>query len=164
MFIVEQFYKKILKKDPPYYAEYSLGIIIWKPIRKYINVVIIPNTPFSNLRVILYRILGFKIGQNVFIGMKCYMDDVAINNTIIDDNVTISYGCYFACHGKGQGHTDITIKKGAYLGMRCNIVSGKNGITIGENSTIAAGSLVHESVPSDATVGGVPIRKIVDAK
>ena len=164
MYIVEQFYKKILKKDPPYYAKYSFVAIVWKPIRKYINVVIIPNTPFSNLRVILYRILGFKIGQNVFIGMKCYMDDIDPEKTVIEDNVVISYGCYFACHGKGQGHTEIIIKNGAYLGMRCNVVSGKNGITIGENSTIAAGSLVHESVSPDATVGGVPIKKIVYEK
>ncbi len=162
MYIVEQFYKKILKKEPPYYAKYSLLTIMWKPIRKYLNVVIIPNVPFSNLRVSLYRLIGFKIGKNVFIGMKCYMDDVAIKNTIIEDNVTISYGCYFACHGKGQGHTSILIKKGAYLGMRCNIVSGKNGITIGENTIIAAGSLVHRNVSSGATVGGVPIKKIVN--
>ncbi len=164
MYIVEQFYKKILRKEPPYYAKYSLVTIIWKPIRKYINVVIIPNTPFSNLRVILYRMLGFKIGQNVFIGMKCYLDDIDPQKTIIKDNVVISYGCYFACHGKGQGHTEITIKKGAYLGMRCNVVSGKNGIIIGENSTIAAGSLVHESVSPGTTVGGVPIKKIVYEK
>ena len=164
MYVIEQFYKKILKKEPPYYTRYSLGTIVWKPIRKYINVVIIPNTPFSNLRVILYRMLGFKIGQNVFIGMKCYMDDIDPEKTVIEDNVVISYGCYFACHGKGQGHTEITIKKGAYLGMRCNMISGKNGIIIGENSNIAAGSLVHKSVPSGTTVGGVPIKKIVHEK
>ncbi len=157
MYIVEQFYKKILKKEPPYYAKYSLLTIIWKPIRKYLNVVIIPNVPFSNLRVSLYRLIGFKIGKNVFIGMKCYMDDVAIKNTIIEDNVTISYGCYFACHGKGQGHTSILIKKGAYLGMRCNILSGKEGITIGEYSIVGAGSLVNKNI-SDGAVGiGVPV-------
>ena len=158
MYIVEQFYKSILKKEPPYYAKYSLSRIVWTPIRKYINVVIIPNVPFSNLRVFLYRLIGFKIGKNVFIGMKCYMDDVDPQKTIIEDGVVISYGCYFSCHGKGQGHTPILIKKGAYLGMRCNIVSGKNGITIGENAIIAAGALVHKNVSSGMTVGGVPIK------
>ena len=157
MYIVEQFYRKILKKEPPYYAKYSLLTIIWKPIRKYFNVVIIPNVPFSNLRVFLYRLIGFKIGKNVFIGMKCYMDDVAIKNTIIEDNVTISYGCYFACHGKGQGHTAILVKKGAYIGMRCNILSGKEGISIGERSIIGAGSLVNKNIPDGAVGLGVPI-------
>jgi len=95
MYLAEQFYKKILKKEPPYYAKYSLVTIVWKPIRKYLNVVVVPNVPFSSLRVSLYRLIGFKIGKNVFIGMKCYMDDVAIDKTVIEDNVVISYGCYF---------------------------------------------------------------------
>ncbi len=158
MYIVEQIYKKILKKEPPYYAKYSLLTIIWKPIRKYLNVVIIPNVPFSNLRVFLYRLIGFKIGKNVFIGMKCYMDDVDPSKTVIEDNVTISYGTYFACHGKGQGHTSIWIKKRAYIGMRCNILSGKEGISIGECSIVGAGSLVNRDIPSNTTAVGVPIK------
>jgi len=158
MYLIEQFYIKVLKQDPPYYAKYSLLMILWKPIRKYINVVIIPNIPFSNLRVMCYRMIGFNIGKNVFIGMKCYMDDVAIDKTVIEDNVTISYGCYFACHGKGQGHTKIHIKQGAYIGMRCNILSGKEGISIGEKSIIGAGSLVNISIPDNMKAAGVPIK------
>jgi len=158
MYLVEQFYQKILKKEPPYYAKYSLWLIMWKPLRKYLNVVIIPNVPFSNLRVILYRLIGFKIGKNVFIGMKCYLDDVAIDKMTIEDNVTISYGCYFACHGKGQKHTQILIKKGAYIGMRCNILSGKEGIVIGEKSIIGAGSLVNTNVQAGVTAMGIPLK------
>ena len=164
MYIIEQFYEKVLKKEPPYYAKYSWGTILWKPIRKYLNVVIIPNVPFSNLRVSLYRLIGFKIGKNVFIGMKCYMDDVAIKNTIIEDNVTISYGCYFACHGKGQGHTAIHIQKGVYIGMRCNLLSGKEGIMIGKGAIIGAGSLVNKTIPDGARAMGVPVKiKDIDA-
>jgi acetyltransferase-like isoleucine patch superfamily enzyme len=161
MYILEKFYEKILNKEAPYYARYSLKTILWKPIRKYLNVVIIPNIPFTNLRVFMYRLIGFNIGKNVFIGMKCYLDDVAIDKTIIEDNVTISYGCYFACHGKDQGHTQIHIKQGAYIGMRCNILSGKNGISIGEKSIIGAGSLVNKSIPDTKKAAGVPV-KVVD--
>jgi len=107
--------------------------------------------------------IGFKIGKNVFIGMKCYMDDMAIKNTVIEDNVTVSYGTYFACHGKDQGHTTITIKNNAYIGMRCNIISGKEGVTIGENAIVGAGSLVNRDIPSNATAVGVPI-KVLDNK
>jgi acetyltransferase-like isoleucine patch superfamily enzyme len=164
MYFMEQFYKKVLKKEPPYYAKYSLFTFIWKPIRKYINVVIIPNTPFSNLRVMLYRMLGFKIGKNVFIGMKCYLDDIEPEKTIIEDDVVISYGCYFACHGKWQQHTSIVIEKGAYLGMRCNVVSGKDGIVIGENAIIGAGSLVHKSISGNISVAGVPAKMILNEK
>jgi acetyltransferase-like isoleucine patch superfamily enzyme len=158
MFIVEQFYKKVLKKPVPYYAKYSLLLIIWKPIRKYINVVVIPNIPFNILRIILYRMIGFKIGKNVFIGMKCYMDDMAIEKTLIADNVIISYGCYFACHGKGQKHTKIIIQDGAYIGMRCNILSGKRGVTVGKNSVVGAGSLINRDIPESTKAVGVPVR------
>ena len=158
MYLIEQFYQKILKKEPPYYAKYSIWRIVWKPIRKYINVVIIPNIPFSRLRVLLYRMIGFQIGKNVFIGMKCYMDDLAIEKIHIEDNVTISYGCYFACHGKRQEHTKIHIKEGAYIGMRCNILSGKEGIVIGKKSIVGAGSLVNKNVLNYVTVVGVPIK------
>ena len=161
MYLAEQFYKQVLKKTPPYYAKYSMITIIWKPIRKYLNVVIIPNIPFTNLRVSMYRWIGFSIGKNVFIGMKCYMDDVDIDKTIIEDNVTISYGCYFACHGKDQDHTTIHVKQGVYIGMRCNILSGKKGIVIGEKSIIGAGSLVNISISANTKAVCVPI-KILD--
>jgi len=85
------------------------------------------------------------------------LDDVAINKITIEDNVTISYGCYFACHGKNQGHTTIKIKKGAYIGMRCNVLSGKEGIVVGANSIIGAGTLVNKNIEDGAVGVGVLI-------
>jgi len=158
MYLIEKFYEKVLKKESPYYAKYPLVLMVYKPIRKYINVVLIPNTPFSSLRIYLYKLIGFKIGQNVFIGMKCYMDDIDPKMTEIGDNVTISYGCYFACHGKDQGHTSIKIKDGVYIGMRSSLISGKEGIEIGENAIIGAQSLVNSSVQANTTVAGVPAK------
>ncbi len=155
-----RFIYKILGKPIPYYANYPLWLIIWKPIRKFVNVVIVPNIVFSRLRVIMYRMLGFKIGKNVFIGMKCYMDDVEPSKTIIEDNVTISYGTYFAVHGKDQTHMTIHIKKHVYIGMRCIILSGKEGITIGQDAVIGAGSLVNKSIPDNTVAAGCPIKVI----
>ncbi len=154
--MAEWFYKKILKKKPPYYAKYTLGTVLWKPLRKYLNVVIIPNVPFTTLRVALYRRIGFDIGRNVFIGMKCYLDDVAIDKMVIEDGVVISYGCYFACHGIGQEHTEIVIQKDVYLGMRCNVISGQKGVVIGRGAIVGAGSLINKSIPEYSIAAGVP--------
>ncbi|MCL2192252.1 MAG: acyltransferase [Treponema sp.] len=134
--------------------------IIIKPIRKYINVVIIPNIVFNNIRIILYRFCGFKIGRNVFIGMKCYLDDLCYDKILIEDNVTISYGVFFACHGKNQSHTPIVIKRGAYIGMRASIISTKHGICLGENSVVGACALVNKDIPDNAMAVGIPIRII----
>ena len=151
---------KMRGKPVPYYAEYPLWLIIRKPVRKWLNVVLIPNVVWTRLRMALYRLVGFKIGRNVFIGMKCYMDDMDPAMTTIEDNVTVSYGTYFAVHGLDQEHTPIRIRENAYIGMRCTIVSGKHGITIGRNAVIGAGSLVNRSVPDDAVAAGCPVRVI----
>ncbi len=156
-----ELYYKLRKKPVPYYAKFPAWLIVWKPIRKYINVVLIPNVPFSNLRIILYHYLvGYKIGKNVFIGMKCYLDDLEPQSTKIEDNVTISYGCYFALHGIGQKHSYIHIKKGVYIGMRSTIIADEEGITIGENSIVGAASLVNKSLPDNVTAAGVPAKVI----
>jgi acetyltransferase-like isoleucine patch superfamily enzyme len=156
-----ELYYELRKKPVPYYAKFPAWLIVWKPIRKYINVVLIPNIPFSNLRIILYRYLvGYKIGKNVFIGMKSYLDDLEPQSTRIEDNVTISYGCYFALHGIGQKHSYIHIKKGVYIGMRSTIIADEEGITIGENSIVGAASLVNKSLPDNVTAAGVPAKVI----
>jgi len=155
---IARLWYKIRGKEVPYYADYPLWLIIWKPIRKWLNVVVIPNIVSTRLRVALYRLIGFRIGKNAFIGMKCYLDDVDPALTTIEDNAVISYGTYFAVHGLDQEHTPIHIKAHAYLGMRCTVISGKKGITIGRNAVIGAGSLVNASVPDNAVAVGCPIR------
>jgi acetyltransferase-like isoleucine patch superfamily enzyme len=155
---IARLWYKIRGQDVPYYADYPLWLIIWKPIRKWLNVVLIPNIVSTRLRVALYRLIGFRIGKNVFIGMKCYLDDVDPALTTIEDNAVISYGTYFAVHGPDQDHTPIHIKERAYIGMRCTVISGKDGITVGRNAVIGAGSLVNASVPDDAVAVGCPIR------
>ena len=149
---------KLRGRPVPYYAEFPLWLIIWKPWRKFLNAIVIPSIPFNFLRVFMYRLIGFKIGRNVFIGMRCYLDDVDPSKIVIEDDVGISYGCYFACHGKGQSRTPILIKKGAYVGLRAIIISGKNGIEIGENAIVSAGALVHQSIPDGALAAAVPAR------
>lgn len=102
---------------------------------------------------------GFKIGKGCFIGMKCYLDDLCVDKIVIGDDVTISYGVYFACHGKNQGHNHIVIKDGAYIGMRASITA-RHDIEIGNNAIVGAMSLVNKSVADDATVVGVPAKPL----
>lgn len=60
----------------------------------------------------------------------------------IGDNVTISYGVYFACHGRNQGHNPIAIEDGAYIGMRVSFISNnlQNVRGWGDNCTQECGS------------------------
>ena len=116
-------YEKIKRRPAPYYYDYSILTVIGKPIRKWVCQVLAPNCVFNNIRILLYRLCGFRIGKRVFIGMRCYLDDMCYDLLTIGNNVTISYGVYFACHGKHQEHWPITVEDGAYIGMRASIIS-----------------------------------------
>ena len=128
--------------------------------RKWMSAKIIPHMVLNSWRIFFYRRCGYNIGKNVFIGMRCYLDDLEPKMFTVEDDVIISYGVFFACHGRNQQHTPITIKKGAYLGMRSNVISGKTGVTIGENAVVGACTLVNRDIPAGATAVGVPCRII----
>lgn len=111
MTIVERVYRLFHRKeDIPYYFKYSLWTIIIKPIRKYFSAIVIPTIPINTLRILGYRMCGYKIGKNVFIGMRCYLDDVCYDLIEIENNVIISYGVFFACHGRNQEHNRLLLK------------------------------------------------------
>lgn len=78
---------------------------------------------------------------------------------IIGDNVIISYGVFFACHGRNQGHNTIEICDGAYIGMNSSIVA-RTDIKIGKNAVIGACTLVNKSIPEASTAVGIPCRLI----
>ena len=134
-------------------------------IRKWFSAKIIPLMIFNSWRVFFYRLCGYKIGKNVFVGMRCYLDDLEPKMLTVEDNVTISYGVYMACHGKNQRHLPITIREGAFIGMRATIITKKtgainDGIIIGKHAIIGACSLVNCDIPDGATAIGVPCKII----
>ncbi len=146
-------------EDIPYWWRRSIIGEVWQLARKGICQNIAPNCVLTPVRIGLYRLCGFKIGKGCFIGMKCYFDDLCVDKMVIGNNVTISYGVYFACHGRKQGHNKIFIGDGAYIGMRASIIA-RHDIEIGERSIVGAMSLVNKSVSSESTVAGIPAREI----
>ena len=78
----------------------------------------------------------------------------------IGKNVTISYGVYFACHGRKQEHNRIVIRDRAYIGMRASVVAPKGDVVIGEKAIVGAQTLVNKSIPAGRVAVGVPCRII----
>ncbi len=158
-------YKLILRRDPPARMgmDYGVFFLIWKFVRKFINASIAPFVPFNSVRVFLYRRVGYTIGKNCFIGMHCYLDDRYPEMITIGNNVDVSYCTKFATHGLGHGGTPIVIKDYAYIGMGSMLISGREGITIGEGTIIGAGSVVTRSVADWKIAVGNPARVIRDA-
>ena len=149
-------------EDIPYYYKRSIFSELWHLIRKGICQNIAPNCVLTPIRIGLYRLCGFKIGKGSFIGMKCYLDDLCVDNITIGNNVIISYGVYFSCHSPYQGHNHIIIEDGAYIGMRASIIAPQD-IVIGKNACIGAMSLVNKSIPENTTAVGVPCKVISQA-
>lgn len=100
----------------PYYYNYSFAKIFFKPIRKWLTNVVAANCQFN-------CICGFKIEKGAFIGMRCYLDDMCYDLLTIGKNVTISYGVFFACHGRNQKHIPIVIGDEAYIGVGASIIT-----------------------------------------
>ncbi|HBZ34098.1 MAG TPA: acyltransferase [Bacteroidales bacterium] len=159
--LLEIYYKLKHPGEPvPYYYKRSIIGELLHLARKFVCQNIAPNCVTNFMRVTLYRLCGIKIGKGTFIGMKCYLDDLCHDKIVIEDNVIISYGVYFSCHGYHQDHNKIVIRRGAYIGMRASLIAPKGDIEIGEKAVIGANTLVNKSVPQGSTAVGVPCRII----
>ncbi|HSH65021.1 MAG TPA: acyltransferase [Bacteroidia bacterium] len=107
------------------------------------------------------------IGNNVGIGEFAYLGGAG-GLDIGDDCIV---GQYLSCHPENHNYLDpftpfrfqgvnrkgIKIGKNCWIGSKVTIL---DGVTIGENCVIAAGSVVNKDVPDNSIVGGVPAKVI----
>ena len=132
-------------------------------VRAYINNRLANSIPHINptFRCFLLRITGINIGKEVFIGMNGYMDDMAPQNVIIEDDATISFEVTFIGHGpKKDSAIDkkfIILRSGCYVGARAVILPG---VEIGKDAVVGAATVVSKSVPPGAIVVGSPCKII----
>lgn len=106
-----------------------------------------------------------EIGNNFYANMDCIFLDV--NKIIIGDNVMVGprVSFYTAGHPIDAEVRNTELEFGLPIRIESNVWIGGNavilpGVTIGENSIIAAGSVVTKDVPADAIVGGNPAKVI----
>lgn len=114
----------------------------------------------SKIRVYILKTVGVKVGQKVFVGRNCIIDDTFPELITIEDEVIISAGTIIFTHDAstpGEVVSPVLIKKGAYLGAGCIILPG---VTIGEFSVVGAGAVVTKDVAPSTVVVGVPARLI----
>ncbi|TDS09813.1 sugar O-acetyltransferase [Sphingobacterium paludis] len=111
---------------------------------------------------------NIHVGDNFYAGFNCTILDMAEvrigNNCLIAPNV----GIYTAGHNiepiyryKTGFARPITIGNDVWIGGHCVILGG---IKIGDNSIIAAGSVVTKDVPENSIFAGNPAKKIRDVK
>jgi acetyltransferase-like isoleucine patch superfamily enzyme len=103
------------------------------------------------------------IGKNVFINHACSFLDMG--GITIEDEVLIGPKVNLITENHPLNPDDrralvtkpIHIKKRAWIGAGATILPG---VTVGENSVIAAGAIVSKDVPDYTVVGGIPAKII----
>lgn len=145
---------------------------IWSRFLSSISMSSFPLPP--SLRVFLQRRRGVKIGKSVFLGMGCWLDSVRPDLITIGDHVSLAGKVTILTHSdpteplreilgpSSRVFSQVTIKRGAWITINVTILPG---VTIGENSIIATGSVVTKDIPPGVIAGGMPakvLRKITD--
>lgn len=104
-----------------------------------------------------------RLGRNVFINHACSFLDLG-GITIEDDvmigprvNITSESHPVEVAERKTLVPGAVTIKRNAWIGAAATIMPG---ITIGENSVIAAGAVVTSDVPANSVAAGIPAKVI----
>ena len=104
-----------------------------------------------------------RLGKNVFINHACSFLD--LGGITIEDDVQIGPKVNLITENhpvdplrrKMLDLKSILVKKNVWIGAAATILPG---VTIGENSIIAAGAVVHKDVAPNTIVGGVPAKII----
>jgi acetyltransferase-like isoleucine patch superfamily enzyme len=132
----------------------KLGEIIGIEIDKSTTVFVPFHTNFGK---------HIKLGKNVFINHACSFLD--LGGITIEDDVLIGPRVNLTTENHPVDPTkrkfldlkSILIKRNAWIGAGVTILPG---VTIGENSIVAAGAIVSKDVPDNCIVGGVPAKVI----
>ncbi len=102
---------------------------------------------------------GIEIHPGAIIGKGLFIDHgmgVVIGETAeIGDNCTIYHGVTLGGTGKESGKRHPTIGNNVVIGAGAKLLGS---FTVGDNSKIAAGSVVLDDVPANCTAVGIPAR------
>jgi acetyltransferase-like isoleucine patch superfamily enzyme len=110
-----------------------------------------------------------KLGKNIFINHACSFLD--LGGITIEDDVQVGPRVNLITENHPvdpakRKHLElkpVVIKRNVWIGAGATILAG---VTVGENSIVAAGAVVNKDVAANTIVGGIParfIKSIVEA-
>lgn len=124
--------------------------------------------PLNGSRVKMNRKRGVTIGENVYIGQYCTIDNAYPEYIYIEDNVSLAGHVTVLAHSNPYPHfknvvesgvSPVVIKEGAWIADGVIIL---RGVTIGKNAIISAGTVVDKDVPDCSLAQGNPMKIITD--
>lgn len=107
---------------------------------------------------------NIRVGARVFINQSCTfyaLAEISIGDDVmIGPNVSLITSEHPVAPSQRRAllfGRPITVEKGVWIAAGATIIGG---VTVGENSVVAAGSVVTRDVPANTLVGGNPARII----
>ncbi|MBO9201980.1 MULTISPECIES: sugar O-acetyltransferase [Niastella] len=171
----------VISLDDPEYPK--LFRIIQKAIRTTAELNSLITDDLQEIRDVFSRLIGRKVDDSLFLIPPFYTDFG--ENIVVGKNVFVNHACTFMDRGgitlddevligpkvnlittnhpinpsqrRATISKPIVIKRKAWIGVGSTILPG---VTIGENSIVAAGSVVTKDVPDNVIVGGIPAKII----
>lgn len=169
-----------LRKDDPEYAHFAAAVVRTISLCAELNASV---TDLDQVRARLSDIIGtdidasttifppfhtnfgrfIRLGKNVFINHACSFLD--LGGITLEDNVMIGPRVNLTSENHPLDPRDrttvllqpIVIKRNAWIGAGATVLPG---VTIGENSVVAAGAVVSRDVPPNTVVAGIPAKPI----
>lgn len=183
--VKKSFTYRILKKAGLNFSEEEYGDIsflgaVKRALRGIFNALLLKYCMYSvilsplNYRYIrprLWRLIGAKVGKNVFIGYDVWMDFNNAHLIELEDNVHVANRCLLLCHQRdlskyyiggdysklSYNKNKVVLKKGCLIAMETMIMPG---ITVGEGAIVGAGSLITKDIPPWTIAAGRPAKVI----
>ena len=122
----------------------------------------------KELRTILHRLRGVRIGKGVYIGHEVMFDRVYTDQIEIGDYTSVGDRCIINAHANIPSKTPLTsryprtvlpTKIGIGVWLMPNVTIAP-GVTIGDFSVIATGSVVTKDIPPKCLAAGVPAKVV----
>lgn len=162
------------------YGQVSFSTVIMKTLQrlrnsfllKYCtNSVLLSSINARSIRPKIWRKIGCKVGEGVFIGADCMPDSSNSSLIEIEDGVHLAARSIILCHQRDMSkyfaHEDygklpyvrkkVHLKKGCLIGTQSIVMPG---VTVGEGAIIGAFSLVTEDIPAWTVAVGQPAKVV----
>jgi acetyltransferase-like isoleucine patch superfamily enzyme len=109
-----------------------------------------------NVRVAVHRMRGVHVSGQVFISRRVILETKYPEKIRIGTNVSIGIGTTVLAHhdtSEDMTGVDVVIGDNVYIGPHCVLLPGSS---VGENSVVAAGSVVNKPIKPNVLVRGNP--------
>lgn len=130
----------------------------FKVIRNFVLIFLCRYLPSENLKNVLFRWTGMKVGKRVSAGLMSMFDIFFPELITIGENTIIGYNSVILGHeflNREWRTGPVVIGRDVVIGANVTILPG---VVIGDGAMVSAMTLVNKDIPPYVVAGGVPVR------